>query len=278
MPATPAIAAESPPPSAWDACRAAFQRDLTPQQFVTWIQPLACAVEGQRLTLTAPNRFVLQWVRERFGGRIAQIAAEALGGPVTLEYAVADPAAAGPAQAPRPAPAAPSRRCGRSLWIPSPPMRPSGSWRDPPSWRPVTRKGEAASLNPTFNFSTFVSGKANQLARAAGLQVADHPTSYNPLFVYGGVGLGKTHLIQAIGNHILASQPGGADQVHPRRDLRQRRGPRLPAQGLRRVQAALPHARPPAHRRHPVLRRQEPHAGGVLLPLQHPDRGRTSRW
>jgi len=66
-----------------------------------------------------------------------------------------------------------------------------------------SRRSEQTSLNPGFTFASFVSGKANQLARAAGLQVADHPTAYNPLFVYGGVGLGKTHLIQAIGNHIL---------------------------------------------------------------------------
>jgi chromosomal replication initiator protein len=72
---------------------------------------------------------------------------------------------------------------------------------------PAVRKPEPGGLNPTFTFASFVAGKANQLARAAGLQVADHPTSYNPLFVYGGVGLGKTHLIQAIGHHILAQNP-----------------------------------------------------------------------
>src|SRR5204863_5150847 len=70
-----------------------------------------------------------------------------------------------------------------------------------------TRKTDVGGLNPTFTFDSFVAGRANQLARAAGLQVADHPTSYNPLFVYGGVGLGKTHLVQAIGNHILARDP-----------------------------------------------------------------------
>ena len=69
------------------------------------------------------------------------------------------------------------------------------------------RRNDQTSLNPTFTFASFVSGKANQLARAAGMQVADHPTSYNPLFVYGGVGLGKTHLLQAIGNHILQREP-----------------------------------------------------------------------
>jgi chromosomal replication initiator protein len=68
----------------------------------------------------------------------------------------------------------------------------------------ASRRNDPTSVNPAFTFASFVSGKANQLARAAGMQVADHPTSYNPLFVYGGVGLGKTHLIQAIGNHILA--------------------------------------------------------------------------
>src|SRR5262249_23718146 len=79
--------------------------------------------------------------------------------------------------------------------------------RSPPHPAPAVRRGEQASLNPGLTFANFVSGKANQLARAAGLQVAEHPTSYNPLFVYGGVGLGKTHLIQAIGNHILADNP-----------------------------------------------------------------------
>jgi chromosomal replication initiator protein len=71
----------------------------------------------------------------------------------------------------------------------------------------ASRRVEPGSLNPTFTFASFVAGKANQLARAAGMQVAEHPTSYNPLFVYGGVGLGKTHLIQAIGNNILLQNP-----------------------------------------------------------------------
>jgi chromosomal replication initiator protein len=71
----------------------------------------------------------------------------------------------------------------------------------------ASRRAEVSSLNPTLTFGSFVTGKANQLARAAALQIAEHPTSYNPLFIYGGVGLGKTHLIQAVGNHILAQNP-----------------------------------------------------------------------
>jgi chromosomal replication initiator protein len=196
-----------PFPAAWEVCLRAFERELTPQQFATWIRPLSCADEGGSLKLVAPNRFVLQWVRDRFGDRIALLAREATGAPVSVAYAVAEaiPATAAPASAAIAAPAPGSR-------IPAQP--PVDSLPRPtapgPGARPglvAVRKPDGTSLNPTFTFSAFVSGKANQLARAAGLQVADHPTSYNPLFVYGGVGLGKTHLIQAIGNHILAGNP-----------------------------------------------------------------------
>jgi chromosomal replication initiator protein len=165
--------------SFWPTCLEAFQRELTPQQFNTWIRPLRLEHSGEGLVLIAPNRFVLQWVKERFAGRIEELAAVALGRPLPMAMVVAEGAErpiverAAPAQAS----VAPAVAGGRRF--------------------------EQASLNPAFSFASFVSGKANQLARAAGLQVAEHPTSYNPLFVYGGVGLGKTHLIQAIGNHIL---------------------------------------------------------------------------
>ena len=236
-------------PAFWQSCLESFQRELTPQQFNTWIRPLRLELAGDGLRLIAPNRFVLQWVKERFAGRIEELAAVAVGRPLRLAFVVAD-AAERPAQA--------SVAAAASV----------------PEAKPVAaRRGEQASLNPGFTFETFVAGKANQLARAAGLQVADHPTSYNPLFVYGGVGLGKTHLIQAIGNHILEKDPSARDPLHPRRDVCLRRRSRLSAQGVRRLQALLPVARPAADRRHPVLQRQEPHPGGVLLPVQHPDRG-----
>jgi chromosomal replication initiator protein len=162
--------------SFWPSCLEAFKRELTPQQFNTWIRPLRLEDAGEGLVLIAPNRFVLQWVKERFAGRIEELATLALGRAPPMALVVAEererPASA-PAAVATPAPAK------------------------------VARRSEQASLNPGFSFAAFVAGKANQLARAAGLQVAEHPTSYNPLFVYGGVGLGKTHLIQAIGNHIL---------------------------------------------------------------------------
>ena len=196
-------------PPAWALCLTAFERELTPQQFATWIRPLSCADEGGTLKLVAPNRFVLQWVRDRFSNRIEALAREATGAPVTIEFAVVDAASApqshrepapdSPVPAPTAPPPAPVDSSSR-VSFPAPGRAAIHSPSAP-------RKLDATSLNPGFNFSTFVAGKANQLARAAGLQVADHPTSYNPLFVYGGVGLGKTHLVQAIGNHILAQNP-----------------------------------------------------------------------
>ena len=169
--------------SFWPSCLEAFRHELTPQQFNTWIRPLRLEHAGDGLVLIAPNRFVLQWVKERFASRIEELAAVAVGHPLRLAFIVAE----GPDRQLPPAPAATTSA---------------------PESKPVApRRGEQASLNPGFTFETFVSGKANQLARAGGLQVAEHPTSYNPFFVYGGVGLGKTHLIQAIGNHILENNP-----------------------------------------------------------------------
>ena len=192
----------TPHPAIWNSCLQTFERDLPSQQFATWIRPLATALEGKTLKLLAPNRFVLQWVKDRFGARIAALASEAAGAPVTIDYAVADAAPAVPARSSAP----PS-----DIAVDAAPAAPAPVDRSPAVAKvvplPGVRKTDASSLNPTFDFASFVSGKANQLARAAALQVADHPTSYNPLFVYGGVGLGKTHLIQAIGNHILLDNP-----------------------------------------------------------------------
>src|SRR5256885_2157626 len=86
----PLVHSASPNPPAWTACLLAFERELTPQQFATWIRPLACANEAGRLRLTAPNRFVLQWVKERFGGRIEALARQATGELVAVEFAIAD--------------------------------------------------------------------------------------------------------------------------------------------------------------------------------------------
>jgi chromosomal replication initiator protein len=195
-------------PAAWTACLSAFERELTPQQFATWIRPLAVEPGEGSLKLRAPNRFVLQWVKDRFGTRIAALAREAAGAPLAIEYALSD-APAPAADGDLPAPAVESAAA-----VAAPAPEPRAAPADLPYAEPARvasapgpRRVEPTSLNGTFTFDSFVTGKANQLARAAGLQVAEHPTSYNPLFVYGGVGLGKTHLIQAIGHDILRREP-----------------------------------------------------------------------
>lgn len=165
----------------WDACLRRLEQELPAQQFNTWIRPLApeAGEAADTLILAAPNRFVLELVRERFAARIERLAAEASGRALGLRLVLARAVEA----AARPTPAAP-----RTPEIPS--------------------NLERARLNPAFSFDSFVTGKANQLARAAAMQVAENPgVSYNPLFVYGGVGLGKTHLVQAIGNQLADHRP-----------------------------------------------------------------------
>ena len=167
--------------SFWRLCLASFEKELPPQQFRTWIKPLKCNVEDSAVTLIAPNRFVQQWIRDKFAQRIEELAREHFKHSIELKLLLAEKE-----NVPR-------------LAGPRPPAEPAAS---KPSGRDVSR------LNPAFSFETFVTGKANELARAAATQVAERPgTAYNPLFVYGGVGLGKTHLIQAIGNRLRAQAP-----------------------------------------------------------------------
>ena len=167
----------------WESCLRRLEQELPSQQFNTWIRPLAPegdGVDARTLVLAAPNRFVLELVRERFAARIEKLAAESGGGALEVKFVLAR----GADGAPRPVPSA------------------------APVKREAPSAHERARLNAGFTFDTFVTGKANQLARAAAIQVAEDPgVSYNPLFIYGGVGLGKTHLLQAIGNHVAALVP-----------------------------------------------------------------------
>jgi chromosomal replication initiator protein len=164
----------------WNHCLRHFEKELPPQQFRTWIQPLRASSHGRVLTITAPNRFVMQWVKDRFLPVIEQLAREAAPDRVDVVLQLADQLQSTPIMAPPVA----------TVDTAKPKVR------------------EQSRLNPSFNFDAFVTGKANQLARAAAIQVAEHPgTAYNPLFIYGGVGLGKTHLIQAIGNLAQEHNP-----------------------------------------------------------------------
>jgi chromosomal replication initiator protein len=171
--------------SFWNHCLRHFEKTLPAQQYKTWILPLHARIEGSKVTVLAPNRFVLEWVKDKYVSDIQKQCAQFLKTPVDVMVALGAPAVIEEPEA----------------IIPESVVA--------PAVRPKIR--EQSRLNPSFTFDSFVTGKANQLARAAAIQVAEHPgTAYNPLFVYGGVGLGKTHLIQAIGNLLHEINPAAS--------------------------------------------------------------------
>ena len=196
--------------SLWQACCSQLASEIPPQQFAAWIKPLLApqwSGDGTTAILAVPNRFKMDWLRSQYAQRIAQALAVAAGRPVQLEFVIHKPHAA------RSQGAAKVETDGPPLSAAVPEGAPAAA-----QVQPTLDEREAASalealersrLNPLLSFETLVAGKANQLARAAALQVAENPgKSYNPLFLYGGVGLGKTHLVQAVGNALLAARPG----------------------------------------------------------------------
>ncbi len=172
--------------SFWDLCQERFRANLTQQQFSTWIKPLVFEDAGGEVRILAPNHFVMDWVREKFAEHIDGWAQEFYARPVSITYALGKK------------PSAPRTHTAPSAVATPAPL--------PASVPAPAQMG--MRINPGFTFDNFVSGRANQLARAAALQIADNPgVAYNPLFVYGGVGLGKTHLLQAIGNTVRQANP-----------------------------------------------------------------------
>jgi chromosomal replication initiator protein len=184
----------------WDSALGALSRELSPQQFKTWIQPLTLISfeeSEHSLTLGAPNRFKLDWIKKTFADRFQELASQYFGNPINVSFVLALEGSASP-----------------SVMIAAKEVEASEA-RVAIEVAPTISVEEQSfeiedhsKLNPNLTFETFVTGKANQLARAASIQVAHNPgTSYNPMFLYGGVGLGKTHLIHAIGNHLLKEKP-----------------------------------------------------------------------
>ncbi len=195
----------------WQSCVNRLEQEVPPQQMNAWIRPLvplAYDESSSKLRVCAPNRFKLDWVRKNFTNQIERIATEWYKRPVEVMFelpagsaSVAKPSQAegDPSTTSKSGSVASLLRAAESVVNPAPPASAaSGITVD-----------EKSRLNTDLTFETFVTGKANQLARAAAIQVAENPgTSYNPLFLYGGVGLGKTHLIHAIGNAIVAAGKG----------------------------------------------------------------------
>jgi len=170
--------------SVWQSCLEQLEGELSPQQFNTWIRPLHAIENQDSIRLLAPNRFVQDWIKEQYLQRIEELLRNLFADRdwgLSLEVGSHSQERAAPI-ARKPAPDGPRSPAGRNY---------------------------SSNLNPVFLFETFVEGKSNQLARAASAQTAENPgTAYNPLFIYGGVGLGKTHLMQAIGHGILRNKPG----------------------------------------------------------------------
>jgi chromosomal replication initiator protein len=188
----------------WSHCLSQFEKELPAQQFITWIKPLTVQPNGTTaVTVIAPNRFVLQWIRDKFFVRLQSLANEHFGVPMKIDLLLADKLAT-----PTPIPENAGRTPITILPAPSSdPIHRTAVSAAPP--KPQLPR-DLSRLNPAFTFDSFVTGKANELARAAAAQVAEKSgTAYNPLFIYGGVGLGKTHLAHAIGNYFRTHHPHG---------------------------------------------------------------------
>ncbi|WP_255538421.1 chromosomal replication initiator protein DnaA [Polynucleobacter sp. P1-05-14] len=184
----------------WDDAIGILSRELSPQQFKTWIQPLTLLsfIESDdSLTIGAPNRFKLDWTKKTFADRFQELASQYFGRPINVGFTLSVEGGT-TNTAPSITTEEPIEK-NVSIEVPAPNISVEES---------AFEIEDHSKLNPNLTFETFVTGKANQLARAASIQVAHNPgTSYNPMFLYGGVGLGKTHLIHAIGNHLLKEKP-----------------------------------------------------------------------
>ena len=160
----------------WDQCLNELKTDLSESQFNTWIRPLIYSRDehSDTITLFAPNKFVVDWVEKNYLNKIKSIAQEAGGQTTSVSILVGD----------------------------DQPVADDGI-----SSNQKKLKITGSTLNKLYTFENFVGGKSNQIARAAALQIAENPgQSYNPFFIYGGVGLGKTHLMQSVGNEIIAQE------------------------------------------------------------------------
>jgi chromosomal replication initiator protein len=200
----------------WQTCSAQLEQELTPQQYSAWIKPLSMLdFEDGRLRIAAPNRFKLDWVKTQFANRITALASQFWENPVEVQFVLA-PVGAGIKKTQTAIPVRPLNGNGHADHAEAVNGTHLGALNGSAMEVPEriaevpldTARREQSRINPVLTFENFVTGKANQLARAAAIQVANNPgVSYNPLFLYGGVGLGKTHLIHAIGNQVLADNP-----------------------------------------------------------------------
>ncbi|MDI1308978.1 MAG: chromosomal replication initiator protein DnaA [Methylotenera sp.] len=194
----------------WPTCLSRFEQELSTQQFNTWIKPLHAEVEGNAVRLVAPNRFVMQWVKERFLKKIEQFAHDLQLANIKIDFIIAESDQKNNSEKNTAKNTFKNEVSNNVNLMESKISQISHAISTSKSINKKTNEPSKVSsgLNSSFNFDNYVTGRANQLARAAAIQVAENPgTAYNPLFIYGGVGLGKTHLLQAIGNELKKNNP-----------------------------------------------------------------------
>jgi chromosomal replication initiator protein len=186
----------------WENCLQRLLQDMPTQQYSMWIRPLQAVQDGTTITLFAPNRFVLDWVRDKYFNQINVLLEEfSDGDPPQLRFEVSvgkvvTSGAANFSVQPNSIPESANKQTLANQGAPQPVKQQNVVANLEPSHK--------SNINLTYKFDNFVEGKSNQLARAASQQVADNPGgAYNPLFIYGGTGLGKTHLLHAVGNGIM---------------------------------------------------------------------------
>lgn len=198
----------------WNQCIERLKNELPSQQYNTWIRPLQVQGDSDSLQVYAPNRFIKDWVKGKFLQRIQEIFSDIGAGSVNIELRVDSGERAGVGQAPASPPVTQAvdsgiRQAGQQA-ISKPQPTGRGINLSKPGMDTIIegKLRHRGALNDEYKFDNFVVGKSNQLARAAARQVAENPGyAYNPLFIYGGVGLGKTHLMHAIGNHLVQQKP-----------------------------------------------------------------------
>jgi chromosomal replication initiator protein len=202
--------------SDWQHCSDRLKHELPTQQFNTWIAPLKVELEGGLLRILAPNRFIQDWVRGKFLKRIEELFAESNGGTIriSLEVSGGDGYVSSELKLDQQSSDGSEIQNSQVLKESASSL---GKRQDKPDVKieriekGIVIEGKLrhrGALNQENSFDNFVIGKSNQLARAAAIQVAENPGhAYNPLFIYGGVGLGKTHLMHAVGNHLVSKKP-----------------------------------------------------------------------
>jgi chromosomal replication initiator protein len=189
----------------WSHCLNHFERELSSQQFATWFRVLSAEESDSTVTVVAPNAFISKWVRDRYLVTIDSLAAAYFPEPRTVRLTVATNGSGQSTKNVSEFSTAPSAGLASTEHVAAPQVAEAPPLNNTLAAIMAPRE---STLNASFTFDSFVTGKANQLARAAAMQVAGSPgDAYNPLFIYGGVGLGKTHLLQAIGNELLRERP-----------------------------------------------------------------------